>query len=343
MAAPTSLGGAWAGLDSGNDDNLRRIDYAPGVTRLLGKYKNFFNTKGLKDIIGKYTSAFEANAPEAAENAAYYKTAGKAIFEDPSSFLGDYESIRGGNLDALGGVYKNVLDYGLAGIKGRLAAGGYGNQGPSSYDRILNSQMTTSNIAPVLQTIFGNLGRDAGASYGSKMANNQNKLQLMANDFLTKYADNNAGRTLTPYLTQTSLAGNNIGGLNGIIDAIKNGVAGYQLEKGLTSRLNDFDEGHLNTMNNALEIYGKVAGMGMGGMGGGMGGAGAAAGAANPSGMMMPSGGGGGINMQQIMQMIMQMMGRMGGGAAGGLPAGSIGVPANTGGLDNYFNQTALA
>jgi hypothetical protein len=248
-------------------------------------------------------------------------------------------------------VYKNVLDYGLAGIKGRLAAGGYGNQGPSSYDRILNSSMATSNIAPVLQTIFGNLGGSAAQSYGSRMATNQNKLALMANDFLTRYADQNAARTLTPYLTGTNIAGSNIGGLNSIIDAIKNGVAGYQLEKGMTSRMNDLDEGTRNTINNALEIYGQVAGMGMGGMGGmggGGGGAGAAPAAANPYGMMMPSGGGGGngMNTQQLIQMIMQMMGRSGGApinTGGGLPYNSIGVPANTGGIDNYFNQTALA
>lgn len=319
--AEKSLIGGLAGLDSGNDDNLRRLDYAPGVTKMLGQYKSFFDPKALRDIIAQYTSAYNANAPEAAANAEYYKTAGKSIFEDPSTYLGDYEKLRGGNLDALNGVYKNVLDYGLAGIKGRLAAGGYGNQGPSSYDRILNAQMTTSNIAPVLQTIFGNLGGSAAQSYGSRMANNQNKLQLMANDFLTRYADNNAARTLTPYLTGTGVAGSNIGGLNSIIDAIKNGVAGYQLEKGLTTRLDESAEGVQNAMKFASQFMGGGMGGMMGGMGGAAGAAGGAGGAAGGTGnimsMLSSMGGGsapvsGGSNMNQIMAMVQQMLAQRG-------------------------------
>lgn len=174
----------FANLDSGSDDNLKPEFYSSAINNLLTGYGNFFNRRDLRQASNAYTSALDSLYPQssAASNAQYYSGIAKNVIGDPNTYVGDYERIRSGNLGSLKDLYSGILDYGLGGIKARLAAGGYGNQGPSSYDRILNSTLATSNIGPVLSTIYSGLAPAAAQSYGSREAHNQNLLALLASD-----------------------------------------------------------------------------------------------------------------------------------------------------------------
>lgn len=235
--------GVILGLNPNNDDKTLPVWYNNYANKLYGQLARNYNQKDLSTASDVFGKALDAYYPQTSANAAadWYSGKTKDIVNDPSTYLGDYERIRGGNLDSLGGVFKDVLDYGLASEKGRLAAGGYGNRGPSSYDRILSSTRTASNIAPVLSTIYGNLGRDATESYGSRENRNRYLVNLFQQDPLGGYANTAAARSIAPYLAKLGLTGGAVAGLSNLVGApgIKGNLSGYENVKGLTSRVND--------------------------------------------------------------------------------------------------------
>jgi hypothetical protein len=274
------LGGAIAGLDSSNDDKMRQTYYSDGLNAKLNGYLRLIKPKDLSAAYGTYKTAFDANNPLAKENAAFYADQAKGILGDNASTADTYERLRSGNLSSLGDVFKSVLDHGLASQKARLAAGGYGGSGPSSYDQILNSQMATANISPVLQSIYGNLGRDATASVGGDRAWNAYRMGQFAQDPLTGYVDNaTAGRVFQPLMDYRTMINGDIGTLGNLGNVIKSNTSGYQLEPGLASRLNNVAAGAMNAGNFAMSMYGGAmgggAGGGLGSLMGGMGGGGA--------------------------------------------------------------------
>lgn len=300
----TGIAGAVAGFDKGNDDDLEQVFLSKGYNTALNKYNKQFSPTnlGLADAYSAYRDAYETNSPLAGENAAYYANIAKGIFSNPATATSTYEQLRSGNLSSLSDVYKNVLDYGLAGQKAKLAAGGYGNTGPSAYDRILSSSMTASNLAPVLNTIYGNLGRDASGMFGADRNWDAYRLGQFAQDPLTGYVDNaTAGRAINPYMTKIGMLNAGVGGLAQLAPLFQANSGGFQTVKGLSSRLNDFSDATMN----AAQFAGSLMGGGMGGMMGGMGGAGAAGGAGGAGGMssmMGMMGGGGGQQMAPAAQ-----------------------------------------
>lgn len=251
---------AISGLDKSNDDKLKPEWYSKPLSNIYDAYAGFYNKRDLRSASNAYNQALEQYYPQAqaGQNAAYYNDLTRQIIADPNTYLSDYEKIRSGNLSSLGDVFKNVLDYGLAGEKARLAAGGYGNTGPSSYDRILTSTRTASNLTPVLNQIYGNLGREASASYGSREDRNRYLINLMGNDILGQYQNTAAQRALLPYLTRMGLVSGNVGALGTLGGNIRNNLAGYQLEPGLTSRINDIGNDIWGTLTGGL--YGQAYG-----------------------------------------------------------------------------------
>lgn len=251
-------------FDSANDDNLVARYYSKPVDTLLNLYAGYYGKKKLNSALDDYRSALSDVYPQATANAnaQYYSGLTKDIVGDKNTYLTDYERLRSGNLESLGGVFKDVLDYGMAGEKARLAAGGYGNTGPSAYDKILSSTRTASNLTPVLSNIYNNLGREATASYGSREAHNQYLINLMQNDILGQYGQNAASRALLPYLTQMGLASSNIQGLQALGQAVRSNTSGYELVKGLTSRVSDADKDIWSMLTGGLygQSYGSQPG-----------------------------------------------------------------------------------
>lgn len=230
-----------AGILSLNDNNDSKnvpIWYNDAINSYLGGYARQFRPRENRQAAADWKTAYDSYYPQATANANadFYSDATKGIIGDKNTYLSDYEKIRSGNLESLSGVFKNVLDYGLASEKARLASGGYGNVGPSSYDKILSSTRTASNLTPVLNTIYGDLGRSATASYGSRVDQNRYLLNLFAQDPFGQYASQAANRAITPYLTQLQLANAGIGGLGSVTGGIKGNLSGYQHIAGPTER-----------------------------------------------------------------------------------------------------------
>jgi hypothetical protein len=134
--------------------------------------------------------------------------------------------------------------------------------------------MTASNLAPVLNTIYGNLGRDASSAIGGDRAWDAYRMGQFAVDPLTGYVDAaTAGRVWNPINTYRGAINRDVAGLGNVLNnVIVPNVAGYDLVPGLSSRLNNVASGFMNLANFGTSMYGNIAGMGGGGMPGGAGG-----------------------------------------------------------------------
>lgn len=307
-----TFGGAIAGL-FGQDDELKPR-YGSDIlnSRYNAYVRNFLNPKQERTAFNEYNDLYRANDPIAKENAGFYDTQARGILGDNTRTADTYERLRSGNLSSLSDVFSQVLDHGLASQKARMAAGGYGESGPSSYDRILNSTMAASNLTPVLNTIYGNLGRDAMGAVGGDRAWDAYRMGQFALDPLTGYVDAaTAGRALTPLYAKQALLGGNIGNMAGIGQGVANNIQGYDLVPGLASRLNNLGAAAQNALTFTGNLSSTFGGMGMGGGGGGgmlggmMGGGG---GGAPAGGGGMPQMGGGAQMMQPMMQQAMPMI-----------------------------------
>lgn len=227
-------------LNDKNDSKNLPVWYNEYVNNLYGSLARNYNNRDLRTASGAYSDALASYYPQSSANrsADFYSSRTRDIVNDPNTYLGDYEKIRSGNLESLGGVFKDVLDYGLASEKAKLAAGGYGNTGPSSYDKILSSTRTASNLTPVLSNIYNNLGREATASYGSRVDQNRYLLDLFASDPFGRYANQAALRSINPYLLKLGLTGGAVSGLGNLVGAqgIKGNLSGYQHVAGPTER-----------------------------------------------------------------------------------------------------------
>lgn len=276
MAANSLLGGL-VGVIGGKstDDKLEQVPYWKRYEPALNAIIKGIGGNQWKDALAKYTASQDAYAPIAQANVAKYNEQFQNLFNDQYNPIADYERIRSGNISSLGDYSKNVLDYGLGRIKGQLAAGGYGNTGPSSYDRILNSTVTASNIAPVLNTIYGNLGRDTSLMAAANQDKLNRQLGLLSSDYLNAPADAASQRAFNPFLAQRQLQGVDLDLLGRAGELQRANVAGWQTIPGLKSRIDAADEGVWNTVKNAASVYGSLMGTGsLGGMMGGMGGGG---------------------------------------------------------------------
>lgn len=286
-----SVGGAIAGL-FGEDDELKARYYSDLINNKANSYARLLKPRDVRSAYEEFDTAYRANDGMARSNADFYSDLSKGILSDGTRTADTYERLRSGNLSSLGDVFKNVLDYGLSSQKARLAAGGYGGVGPSSYDRILSSTMTASNMAPVLNTIYGNLGRDASAATAGDRTWDSYRMGTMAQDPLTGYYDSVAGRSLVPLGEYRNLIDRDIGVMgNALNNVIIPNVAGYDLVPGLASRLNNLASGTMNLANfgsSLMSSYGGMMGGGAGGMGGmmgGMGGGGSVSTSGYPSGV----------------------------------------------------------
>lgn len=239
---------------------------------------------------------------------------------DPTS---TYERIRSGNISSLADQFVKLASLGEAGDKVALAARGYGGRGPGSYESILRSDRISRNIAPVLNTIYGNLGADTTGLNTNRLANLANIIPTLA--YRNALPGATDARTLLPYEARLSMLGREIPLSGDVAAAAKANTAGYQQEQ---NKWAQFFHGIGRSVDQAYDAYMSMYGGGMGGMGGGMGGmGGGGTGGGGPfggGGGMGGFGGGGGMNMgqlAQLAQMYMNTYGGGGGGYGGGSPS----------------------
>lgn len=214
---------------------------------------------------------------------------------DPTS---TYERVRSGNIASLADQFVNLANYGQEGDKLALAARGYGGRGPGSYESILRSDRISRNIAPVLNTIYSNLGADTTSLNTNRLANLANVIPTLG--YRSALPGATDSRTLLPYQARLSMLGSEIPLSSSIAEAARGNTAGFKNEE---NKWKTFLVNLGKSMDQAYDAYTNMYSGGM--MGGG-------------GGMMGGMGGGGGNG--QLAQLLAQYFSGGGGGMGGGSP-----------------------
>lgn len=262
------------------DDSLRDTQTAQAYS--LGKLREAADRAGQN-----YEDRITAAAPQAQQIAQQNISSLYDLQEQGKAFdpTATYERIRGGNIASLADQFVNLASRGAKEDKLALAALGYGGRGPGSYESILRSDRISRNIAPVLNTIYGNLGRDTAGLNNDRLANLAATLGIMRERQAAPTAA--AGLALLPYQARASMLGDEIGMGGELGGAIQGNTAGFQSQKNKWANFfqqsgRAFDQ----VADTAIDLYSSYMGGGLGGMGGiggGMGGGGARAAAPAPA------------------------------------------------------------
>lgn len=218
-----------------------------------------------------------------------------------------------------------------------LAGLGLGNRsGGGSFGSLARTNRVSANRLPILNTIF------AGAPAAAQSLSDQNYRDTLLNLGLLgqrqAMVDAPANRLLAPTGVRNQMLSNDTGLLNGIVNAMKNNVAGMRENTSGVQRWGNAIGAVDKSLNSAVDTGLSLYSGGMMGGGGGGGGMGSMLG-----GMGGGGGQGGGMNINQIMQMLNQS-GRGGGYASGyerSNPYGNVlGMPDySTGETQPYANS----
>jgi hypothetical protein len=271
-------------------------------------------------LIPQYTAAGQANQGDLADYAAAIQAGtpqAKGLQDEDIGTISNlikeygsydptatYERLRSGNLSSLDNQFTNLVNYGSASDKARMAALGLGGRASSgSYGKILDSVRAARNLSPVLQTIYGNLGSDTSRITGDRYQNLMATLGLINNRAGT--VDRTANRSLLPIQARNAVFQDQVNNLGGINNAIGQNTAGYESVPNGVARWGQAVGAVDKAANSALDTYLNLYSgglMGGGGMGGGTGGGGGMTG----FGGLMGGGGNtsGGNSNAQLMQLI---------------------------------------
>lgn len=273
-----AMGSAIGGFFGG--PKLKKITYDPelaatqtGQAAALGKLRETAGRVG-QTYEDRITAAMPQALAIANQNIGTLGQLGEQYAGfDPTS---TYERIRGGNIASLADQFVNLATQGERGDKLAMASLGYGGRGPGSYESILRSDRISRNIAPVLNTIFGNLGRDTAGLNQDRLSNLAATMAIMRER--QGLPASTAGLALLPYQAQASMLGDEIAMGGGLAEAVGANTAGFQSKK---NKWANFFEQSGRALDQAADAYISMYGGGMlGGMGGGGGGAAGAAGGA---------------------------------------------------------------
>lgn len=296
---------------------LNRIEYNKYLTDTIND-----QAFGLRDLrkIGNtaadaYAAALAASTPEI--KALQENTIGRlgSLADQYSTFdpTATYERVRGGNIASLADQFVKLASAGEEGDKLALAARGYGGRGPGSYESILRADRISRNIAPVLNTIYGNLGTDTTGLNLNRLANLGNVIPTLAyRDALPGATD---ARTLLPYEARLSMLGREIPLSTQIAESTRANTAGF---KETPNKWASFLDNLGRSMDQGFDAFTSLYGGGMLGAFGGNPGTGPGL---DMQGKGPGAGGGGsngGINSNQVIQLLLTLLASRGGGGGGG-------------------------
>jgi hypothetical protein len=255
--------------------------------------------------LDSYDAAFNAGTSRANELAQDDQNRLTDILNSLKGYdpMASYERTRSGNLDALNGWAKNLADYGSRADKLSLLSRGYGGRATDGgYGTALRTNSIATSTVPVLNTIFGNLGRDSAIAEQNRFNNLLESLDIMKNRAAT--VDRPAERLLMPIQARTGTLNDEIASLAGLTSNAKNNTAGWQSETSQWDRaLRALGRSGDELGDTAISEFNTLAGMALS--------------AYSPGGMM------GGVNAGA------------GGYQAGGGSGGMFGL----GGRNGYLNQ----
>lgn len=270
--AENSLLGGLIGVVGGKstDDKLKQVLSWPRAQGALNSIIKGIGSQQWKDALAKYTGQQEAYQPTRLANVPEYQEQYRNLFNAKSPGIEDFTAAIGAAFAPIREHSKNIVDYGLARIKGLQANQGRGNQGPSAYDTILNSTNSAINMANAMAPAYASVAPYFANMAAGRQSDFDRQLGLLAGDYLNAPADAAAQSNFLPFLAQRQLQGVDLDLLGRAGEMQRGNVAGWQTIPGLKSRIDAADEGVWNTVKNAASVYGSL--MGTSSLGGMMGG-----------------------------------------------------------------------
>lgn len=260
-------------------------DFARYWAPMAGNFRRFIKKGGEQDqLYDMFKADYLGNQDSARENAGIYADYAKGLFKNPTNQFADYQQVG----DYLYGKFNEFRDTsaasGMRDMNIQLARQGI-RPGSTGYDRLLNANRITNNLAPAFANTTNAIGRDYGLLANNNMRDTMLRLGLANNDAITGYYDNVAYRPIDVAGTRMGMMGANNSIYSGLMDNFMKNIAGYE-----TKETSDWAKGFGvvdNLLNGAVDLYMSAYGGGM--MGGGQAGSGAQV---NPySTQMMPQGG----------------------------------------------------
>lgn len=256
------------------------------------KARNFYTAGGEQDqLYNQFKNSYlspEATA-RANDNAKIYSDYAKNLFANPPNGFADYSKVGDylyGKLDDFSSALK---DSGLRDMNIRLANLGI-RPGSTGYDRLLNANRITNNLAPAFANTTNAIGRDSFGISGNNYRDNLLRLGLANQDALSGYYDAAATRPLNVADARYGQFAQNNKLLQDWVNLQKANTAGFETREtsGLAKGLGVVD----NLLNGAVDLassyFGGGLGGGMGGLGGGFGGMGGGGGGGQSQNQLFP-------------------------------------------------------
>ena len=188
-----------------------------------------------------------------------------------SSFMGDRERARSGDLAALQGLL-GQMGGGMS-KSDKMAASrlGYAGKPSSSYMDKQRSSYLGAFGAPIAQQIFGGLNQAAGGAAAERGQNISQQMGLMG--YRNSLPTNLADMELNPLRARQMARESEIGQLSGLSSANNSNFAGFQKKRNKWAALGDAVDSSVNSaIDTGMSLYsgGMLGGGGGGGGGGGM-------------------------------------------------------------------------
>lgn len=249
------------------------------------QFRRFTRRGGEQDqLYNQFKENYLANSGQAQANADIYRNYAQGLFENQPNQFNDYRQVG----DYLYGKFDEFRDTsaasGMRDMNSRLAAQGI-RPGSTGYDRLLNANRITNNLAPAFANTTNAIGRDYNALAGNDLRQTMLRLGLAQDDALTGYSDNVAYRPLDVAGARMGLLAGNNQLYGDLVNNYMRNIAGYE-----TKETSDWAKGIGvvdNLLNGAVDLYMSAYGGGM--MGGGQAGSGQQI---NPyTAQLMPQGG----------------------------------------------------
>lgn len=273
--------------------------------------------------VSNYAKAIAAGTPQAQQFANEDTQALTNLINQYGSYdpMATRSAIREGDLASLDKQFTNLVDYGSAADKARMASLGLGGRASAgSYGRIQDQLRASRNLSPVLNTIYGNLGSDTSRITQDRYQNLMSQLGLM-NQRAGLYDTRVANRSLMPSYARNADLQSTLANLGGISQGFGQNVAGWEAVPNGVARwgnaIGAVDQG----LNSALDTYMSMYGGGM------LGGSGAFGASGTTPSNQMPSMGNSGFNSggssnQALMAILQRMLqSGQGGSSYAGTPS----------------------
>lgn len=270
-------------------------DFVPYFYPGARNYRNFIKPGGEQSqLYDQFKTDYLAGTDDARANAKVYQDYAKGLFSNQPDQFANYQQVG----DYLYGKFDDFRDTsaasGMRDMNSQLARLGI-RPGSTGYDRLLNANRITNNLAPAFANTTNAIGRDYGQLSNNDWRETMLRLGMAQDDSLSGYMDNVYARPLdVANVRSGQLAGNNQL-YQDLVNAFKTNVAGFE-----TKETSDVAKGIGvvdNLLNGVVDLYMSAYGGGMGGMGGGGGQAGSGK-SANPylaqlfgNNQQMPAGG----------------------------------------------------